>query len=87
MVYELGPEYQVSFRFGTLLENQRVKLSNFRIARRVEGRPEATLLQTNLNLRLDQMTSLGLAKSEESREALMVVLTLRDGDGALAGKR
>lgn len=87
VVYELGPEFRVSFRFGTLLENQRVKLSNFRISRRVEGRPEATLLQANVNLRLDRTTNLGLAKSEESREALMVVLTLRDGDGALAGRR
>ena len=87
VVYELGPEFRVSFRFGTLLENQRVKLSKFRIARRVEGRAEATLLETNLNLRLDRTSNLGLAKSEESREALMLVLTLRDGDGALAGRR
>ena len=57
------------------------------ISRRVEGRPEATLLQANVNLRLDRTTNLGLAKSEESREALMVVLTLRGGDGAIAGRR
>jgi type II/III secretion system protein len=87
VVYELGPEFRVSFRFGTLMENQKVKLTNFRISRRVEGRPEATLLQANVNLRLGRTTNLGLAKSEESREALMVVLTLRDGDGAIAGRR
>jgi hypothetical protein len=91
VVYELGPEYRVSFRFGTLMENQKgysiVKLSKFRISRRMEGRAEASLLETNLNLRLDRTSNLGLAKSEGSREALMVVLTLRDGEGALAGKR
>jgi len=87
VVYELGPEYRVSFRFGTLLDDQRVKLSKFRISRRMESRSEATLLETNLNLRLDRTSNLGLAKSEGSREALMVVLTLRDGDGTLAGKR
>jgi hypothetical protein len=86
VVYELGPEFRVSFRFGTL-ENKKVKLSKFRIARRVAGRAEASLLETNLNLRLDRMMNLGLATSEESREALMLVLTLRSGDGALAGKR
>jgi hypothetical protein len=80
VVYELGPEYKVSFRFGTLLDGQRVKLSNFRISRRSEGRPESNLIQTNLNLWLDQTMSLGLAKSEASREALMVVLTLREGE-------
>jgi hypothetical protein len=80
VVYELGPEFKVSFRFGTLLEDQRVKLSNFRISRRAEGKPEANLLQTNLTLWLDQTMSLGLAKNEASREALMVVLTLREGE-------
>jgi hypothetical protein len=80
VVYEVGPEYRVSFRFGILRSKQRVKLSNFRIARRVEGRPEATLLQANLSLVPDQTTSVGLANSETSREALMLVLTLRTGD-------
>ncbi len=79
VIYELGPEYRVSFRFGTILEDQRVKLSGFQIARRAEGRPATNLLQTNLSLWLDQTTSLGLAKSEASREALMLVLTLREG--------
>jgi hypothetical protein len=78
VVYELGPEYKVSFRFGTLLEDQRLKLSNFRVFRRVEGR-ESNLVQSTLTLALDQTISLGLAKSEESREALMLVLTLREG--------
>jgi Bacterial type II/III secretion system short domain len=87
VIYELGPEYRVSFRFGTLLEDQRVKLSNFRISRRAEGRPEANLLQTNLTLWLDQTMSLGLAKNEASREALMVVLTLRGGESAATGRR
>jgi len=47
VVYELGPGFRVSFRFGTLVEGQQVKLSSFRISRRAEGRPEAVLLQTN----------------------------------------
>jgi hypothetical protein len=80
VVYELGQDYKVSFRFGTLMDDQRVKLSSFRISRRGEGKPETNLLQTNLTLWCDQTISLGLAKSEASREALMVVLTLREGD-------
>jgi hypothetical protein len=82
VTYELGPEFKVSFRFGTLLEGQRVRLSNFRISRRAEGRPTTNLLQTNLTLWLDQTMSLGLAKNEASREALMVVLTLREGESS-----
>lgn len=77
--YELGPDYKLSFRFGTLMTDQRLKLSSFQISRRAEGKLPGVLLQTNLNLWVDQTTSLGLAKSEASHEALMVVLTLRDG--------
>lgn len=79
VIYDLGHEYKVSFSFGTLMDDQRVKLSTFRISRG-EGKQEANLLQTNLTLWCDQTISLGLAKSEASREALMVVLTLREGD-------
>jgi hypothetical protein len=78
VVYELGPEYKVSFRFGTLMEGQPVKLSGFQITRHPEGRPAAVLMRTNLNLMIDNTTSLGLAKSEGSREALLLLLTLRE---------
>jgi hypothetical protein len=80
VVYELGAEYKVSFRFGSLQDGQRTKLVNFRISRRGENRVESTLLYAHINLWMDQPLSLGLAKNEESREALMLVLTLREGD-------
>jgi hypothetical protein len=80
VTYTIGEDYQVSFRLGTLVaEDQRVKLGDFQILRRSHG-VNASLIHTNLNLRLDQTTSLGLARSESSPEALMVVLTLRNGD-------
>ncbi|MFL6237733.1 MAG: hypothetical protein ACJ76N_31745 [Thermoanaerobaculia bacterium] len=80
VVYELGPDYKVSFRFGSLTEDRQVKLSSFRIARREEGKAEAVLLHANLMLPIDHTTSLGIASSESSPEALMVVLTLREGE-------
>jgi hypothetical protein len=86
VVYELGPDYKVSFRFGSLSEDRQVKLSSFRIARREEGKAEAVLLHANLMLPIDHTTSLGIASSESSPEALMVVLTLREGDAAAARK-
>jgi hypothetical protein len=75
VVYRVG-DFEVSFRVGTMLDGGRVKLSNFRIYRQAEG-PTNKGLHTNLNLVLGKTMSLGLAKSETSREALMVVLTLR----------
>lgn len=77
VTYEIGEGYQVAFRLGTVLPDRRVRLADFEISRRSPRRLD--LLHTNLNLWLDQTMSLGLAKSEGSREALMVVLTLRDG--------
>ena len=79
VTYEIGEGYQVAFRLGTVLPDRRVRLTDFEIARRSPKRGPQELLHTNLNLWLDQTMSLGLAKSEGSREALMVVLTLRDG--------
>lgn len=84
VTYAVGGEYEVSFRFGTLLPEQRVKLLNFRVFRRngQAGPQPQLLIHTNLSLRQDQTTTLGLARSENSPEALMVVLTLRNGDVA-----
>ena len=78
VTYALGGEYEVSFRLGTIVDGRRVRLSNFRVLRRTEERPQGSpLIHTNLNLPLEQTTSFGLARTEDSKEALMVVLTLK----------
>ncbi|HKH47175.1 MAG TPA: hypothetical protein VKM72_21170 [Thermoanaerobaculia bacterium] len=86
VTYAVSGDYEVAFRVGTVLAPGRVKLSDFRISRRNgRGGPQPQLLiHTNLSLQLDQTTSLGLARSETSPEALMVVLTLHTAD---AGRR
>ena len=80
VTYEIGEGYQVAFRLGTVLPDRRVRLADFAVGRHLPRRQAQELLHTNLNLWLDQTMSLGLAKSEGSREALMVVLTLKDGE-------
>lgn len=78
-MYEIGDSFQVGFRLGTALADGRIKLSDFQVvySGRSAKRGEQPLIHTNLNLWLDKTMSLGLAKSESSREALMLVLTLR----------
>lgn len=77
VTYALGGEYEVSFRLGTIVEGQ-VRLSDFRIARVAElRRTGASLINTTLILPLEQTTSFVLARHENSHEALMVVLHLR----------
>lgn len=75
VTFELGRDYEVGFRLGTLLGDGRIKLNDFQISRQ-SPRP-AELIHIHLNLWLDQTRSLGLAKSEASTEALMVVLTVK----------
>lgn len=73
--YELGDDFKVEFRMGTLLADRRVKLRGFRVARQ-SGNPDAKqLIHTNLSLWLDKPMILGLARAETSDRALMVVLT------------
>lgn len=81
VAYELGDDYVVSFRLGTLLEAKRIRLANFEVSRRA-GKSKSTLplVHTSLNLCLDQTMSLGLARSEGSRDALIIVVTVRHGD-------
>jgi hypothetical protein len=81
VAYQLGDDYVVSFRLGTLVEAKRIRLGNFEVSRRA-GKSKSTvpLVHTSLNLCLDQTMSLGLARSEGSRDALIIVVTVHHGD-------
>jgi hypothetical protein len=81
VAYELGDDYVVSFRLGTLMDAKRIRLANFDVSRRAgKSRSTVPLVHTSLNLCLDQTMSLGLARSEGSRDALIIVVTVRHGD-------
>jgi hypothetical protein len=81
VAYDLGEDYAVSFRLGTLLEARPLRLGDFEVARRAgKSRAAVPLVHTTLNIYLDQTMSLGLARSEGSREALIIVLTVRRGE-------
>lgn len=70
---ELDEEYRVDFRVGRLEADRRIRLLGFRIFRR-RGAEPAQLVHTNINLRLGKPMVLGLARTEASDRALMVVL-------------
>ncbi|MDP9120932.1 MAG: hypothetical protein M3O15_06100 [Acidobacteriota bacterium] len=80
VTYDMGEDFEVNFRIGTVLDERRVKLYDFQVLRRINHKALGLLLHTHLNLYLDQTLSLGLARSEASREALLVVLTVHRGD-------
>jgi len=78
--YELSNEYRVDFRLGRLLEDRRVSLEGFKISRRLAGGEMGSLIHTNLNLNLGRPMILGLAKSESSDRALMVIVECQQGE-------
>ncbi len=70
----IGSEFQIRFRVGAVQVDRRVKLHDFQVARRQqEGEPDV-MIHTNLSLWLDKPMILGLARTESSEQALMVVI-------------
>ncbi len=80
--YVVGGVFEVRFRVGIVSRDQQVRLSDFRISRRMERKGDQLLVHTNLNPYLGKTTFVGLARDESSPEALMVVLTVHAGDVA-----
>ncbi|HSL81516.1 MAG TPA: hypothetical protein VLF66_01995 [Thermoanaerobaculia bacterium] len=84
LTHELGELYGVSFRIGTLLQDERLKLHDFKLWRAGAGDGKY-LLEATLHLWLHKPKVVGLANSESSDHALMVVLTcerLPEGSGS-----
>ena len=81
--YDVGEDYRVDMRVGTVLATRRIKLHDFRISRAKEAGEWKQLIHTNLELTLGEPMVLGLATTEASEHALMVVLTCQQ---AIAGE-
>lgn len=90
VTYALGDDFDVSFRLGTLLAGQKLRVHDFRVARRPSlvaqsanksRQPEAReLVYTNLNLWRDKQFALVLSQERASEAALMVAITFRPDD-------
>lgn len=77
--FEVGPEYRLSFRLDRGAEPRRVRMSEFRILRKTGHGDLKPLVQTHLSLELGRPMILGLAPTEASDRALMVVLEAEPG--------
>lgn len=82
VTYELSGGFEVSFRVGSVIQDRRVRLSGFQVARAGADEDAPPLIHTNLNVWLDRTLTLGLARTEESSSALMVAVTCRRGTGS-----
>jgi len=94
VTHEVGGLYGLSFRPGTLQAGNQIKLHEFRIWHAGQE-SDPPLLEATLNLWLGKPKVLGLANSETSDRALMVVLTCDRldrgatdrGESSLPGRR
>jgi len=73
VVQDLGDSYRVDFRLRHLLSDAHASLEGFRLSRRTQGK-FVPLIHANLNLDLEKPMVLGLAPSEASDVALMLVI-------------
>ncbi len=93
VTYAFGDTYAVSFRSGTVMAGQRVKLEGFRILKQVKnpaikGRQlePRELFHATLNLWLDRPFNLVLAQDKSRQEALMVAISCRRESGEHDGQ-
>jgi hypothetical protein len=76
VAYRLGDQYEVSFRLGTLYRRS-LKLHGFQVARGTPTEAPDRLIQTDLSVTDDRPMVLGLAASEASDRALMVIVSMQ----------
>jgi len=74
VAYQFGGDYRVQFELGVLTANRQLRLGDFIVGRGPADEVQP-LIHTNLNLTLERPMVLGLAQTESSANALMVVLT------------
>jgi len=70
----IGADFQIRFRVGVVQVDRRVKLHGFQVAQRQRDGETEVLIHTNLSLWLDKPMILGLARTESSEQALMVIV-------------
>ncbi len=88
VTYDLGDDYQVSFRPGTMVAGSSLKLHDFQITKRSprltassanksrQPKPEQ-LIQTNLNLWREKQFIMVLSQDAGASEELMVAITFK----------
>lgn len=74
VAYQFGGDYRVEFELGVLTSSRQLRLGDFIVGRGPANEAQQ-LIHTNLNLMLERPMVLGLAQTESSARALMVVLT------------
>ncbi len=78
MTFQVGGDYAVRFRLGTIIGDQRLRLADFEVALMPSNGDAVPLLRSHLNLWLSRTMVLALSAGKESSTALMVVVRCRE---------
>lgn len=74
LTYEIGGDFVIRFGVGTVLENRRLKLSNFQVLQR-SGDDLKVMLTAHFNVWLNRTLALAFARDEDDETALVVAVT------------
>jgi hypothetical protein len=77
MTFQVGGNYAIRFRLGTIVGGQRLRLNDFEVALMPDTGEAVPLLKSQLNLWLDRDMVFALSPGEASSTALMVVVRCR----------
>ena len=77
MTFQVGGNYAVRFRLGTVVAEQRLRLNDFEVLLMPDNGDPVPLLKSQLNLWLGRSMVFALSPGEGSNTALMVVVRCR----------
>jgi hypothetical protein len=77
MTFQVGGNYAVRFRLGTVVAEQRLRLNDFEVILQPDNGDPVPLLKSQLNLWLGRSMVFALSPGEGSSTALMVVVRCR----------
>lgn len=85
MTFQVGGNYAVRFRLGTVVAEQRLRLNDFEVILQPDNGDPVPLLKSQLNLWLGRSMVFALSPGEGSNTALMVVVRCRAATPAPGG--
>jgi len=85
--FEVGGDFAVGFRLGTIVGEQRLRLNDFEVMLEPDTGKPVSLLKSQLNLWLDRTMAMGMTAGQGSHTALLVVVRCAASKQNAKGRR
>jgi hypothetical protein len=87
VTFQIGGDFAVRFRLGTIVGAQRLRLNDFEVMLQPDTGDPVSLLKSQLNLWLDRTMAMGMTAGQGSHTALLVVVRCAAGKARAQGRR